>query len=378
VTTIPIFSAREQYIAFRREIDQAIASVVSSGHFILGLNVSEFERELAAFIGVMHAVALNSGTDALYLALRALDIGPGDEVITTPFTFFASSEAIVQTGAHPVFVDIDPVTFNISPSLIEAAVTSRTKAILPVHLYGHPSAMHEIMTIARRHGLHVVEDCAQAIGASQAGRRVGGFGDIGCFSFFPTKNLGAFGDAGAITTNSSALAGRVRALRAHGGSTKYLHGEFGVNSRMDELQAAVLRVKLPHVERFNAARYLLAQRYSRAFSRIEGIGTPLESPDSQHVFHQYTIRVPRRDDVRARLAVLGIQTMVYYPLPLHLQPAHAGLCLRSEAFPEAETAAREVLSLPMYPELRTDQQDHVIEALKGAVEAADTQSEVFV
>jgi dTDP-4-amino-4,6-dideoxygalactose transaminase len=366
MSSIQIFSPTAQYLSLKREIDAAISCVLASGQFILGPNVRSFEHELAAAIGVAEAVGLNSGTDALTLALRALDIGPGDEVITTPFTFFATSEAIAQVGARPVFVDIDEATFNIHPALIEAAITPRTRAILPVHLYGLPADMPAIMAIARRRGLLVVEDCAQAIGAEIEGQRVGSFGDAGCFSFFPTKNLGAYGDAGALTTHDLALAQRVRSLRAHGSERKYIHAEIGMNSRMDELQAAVLRVKLPHLERFNAARQAVARRYGGALAAVDGVTPPKRPQGWRHVYHQYTCRSPRRDELTAALAAQGIQTMVYYPVPLHLQKVHADLGLREGAFPNAEAAAREAFSLPIYPELTEEEQQRVIDALAQA------------
>jgi dTDP-4-amino-4,6-dideoxygalactose transaminase len=366
MSSIQIFSPTAQYLSLKREIDAAISCVLSSGQFILGPNVRSFEKELAAYVGVADAVGLNSCTDALALALRALDVGLGNEVITTPFTFFATSEAIVQAGATPVFVDIEPATFNIDPALIEAAITPRTRAILPVHLYGLPVDMPAIMTIARQHGLRVVEDCAQAIGADIDGRRVGSFGDAGCFSFFPTKNLGAYGDGGALTTDDPALAARVRSLRAHGSERKYIHAEAGMNSRLDELQAAILRVKLPHLERFNAARRAVAQRYDREISGMDGVTPPAQSHDRRHVYHQYTCRSPRRDALTAQLTEQGVQTMIYYPVPLHLQRVHAALGLAEGAYPNAEAAAREAFSLPMYPELSEEEQERVIDALAQA------------
>lgn len=352
-----------QYLSLKREIDAAVACVLASGQFILGPNVRSFEHELASFIGVAESVGLNSGTDALVLALRALDIGPGDQVMTSPFTFFATSEAIVQVGATPVFVDIDPATFNIDPALIEAAITPRTRAIVPVHLYGLPADMRAIMTIAQRHGLHVVEDCAQAIGAEFDGRRVGSFGDAGCFSFFPTKNLGAYGDGGALLTDIPVLAARVRSLRAHGSERKYIHTEAGMNSRLDELQAAILRVKLPHLERFNAARQAVARRYDAALAGMDSVTPPMQPQGRRHVYHQYTCRSPRRDALTAALAAQGVQTMVYYPVPLHLQTVHAGLGLSQGAYPNAEAAALEAFSLPIYPELSEEEQQRVVDAL---------------
>jgi dTDP-4-amino-4,6-dideoxygalactose transaminase len=363
---IPILDLVAQYRALKIEIDNAIGRVLASGTFIMGPNVEAFEHEIATYLGAKHTVSLNSGTDALHLALRALDIGPGDEVITTPFTFVATTEAIGIVGATPVFVDIDPTTFNIDPSLIEAAITPRTKAILPIHLYGAPADLDEIQLIAKRHGLPVVEDCAQAVGATLAGRKVGTIGHIGCFSFFPTKNLGAYGDGGMITTNDSALADRVRALRTHGGRRKYHHDERGVNSRLDELQAAILRVKLPHLDSWISARRQIAAHYSWALEHDPNIVPPVDPKGARHVYHQYTVRVKERDNVRQRLAAAGIQSMIYYPVPLHLQNVHKSLA-GSRSFPHSELAAQTVLSLPMYPELAISAQDQVIGAVKSAV-----------
>ncbi len=348
---IPMVDLGAQYQALKAEMDAAVLAVLADGRFILGPNVAAFEAEVAAWIGTPHAVGVNSGTDALHLALRALDIGPGDEVITTPFTFVATTEAIGMVGATPVFVDIDPQTFNLDPSRIAAAITARTKAILPVHLYGAPAAMPEILAIARQHGLLVVEDCAQAIGAKIAGRPAGTFGDAAAFSFFPSKNLGAYGDGGLVTTASATLAGRLRALRAHGGRIKYQHEELGLNSRLDELQAAILRVKLPHLHAWNTARRAVAARYRELLAEIADIRLPAEPPDSYCVYHQFTIRCSDRRRVQGILADGGVQSMVYYPIPLHRQAVHAQLPGRAASLRESEIAADEVLSLPIYPEL---------------------------
>ncbi|MEO9264573.1 MAG: DegT/DnrJ/EryC1/StrS family aminotransferase [Candidatus Baltobacteraceae bacterium] len=362
---IPILDLTEQYQSLKSELDRAVTDVFASGHYINGANVKALEAEIAAYIGCEYGVGLNSGTDALHLALRALDIGPGDEVITTPFTFVATTEAIGIVGATPVFVDIDPETYNIDPSLIEAAITPRTKAIIPIHLYGHPAPMHEILAIAEKHGLCVVEDCAQAIGASIGGKRVGSFGDVGAFSFFPSKNLGAYGDAGMVTTGRKDLADRMRSLRAHGGRVKYHHEELGVNSRLDEVQAAILRVKLPHLDAWIDNRRANAAWYSKNLG--ERVVTPSETPDTHHAYHQYTIRVENRDRVQKQLADAGVQTMVYYPVPLHLQEVHANLGLKEGDFPHSERAAREVLSLPMFPELKPEAREAVRTALRTAL-----------
>jgi dTDP-4-amino-4,6-dideoxygalactose transaminase len=359
---IPVLDLTEQYRTLKSDIDAAVEEVFSAGQFILGPNVAAFETELVAYLGAGFGIGVNSGTDALHLALRALDIGPGDEVITTPFTFVATTEAIGIVGARPVFADIDPATFNIDPDAVAAAVSPRTKAILPVHLYGAPAPMRQIMAIAERNGLAVVEDCAQAIGATIDGKQVGTFGDAGCFSFFPSKNLGAFGDGGFICTRSEALAARCKSLRAHGGRVKYHHEEIGVNSRLDEVQAAILRVKLPHLERWNAARRAIAAAYCARLQSLP-VAVPVDVPGSRAVYHQFTIRVEERDHVQAELRAAGVQTMVYYPIPLHRQPVHADLGLADGAFPHSERAAREVLSLPIFPELTSDSVSRVTSAL---------------
>jgi len=364
---IPLLDLTSQYRSLKADVDRAIEGVLESGIFVMGPNVVAFEREIAAYLGVEHAITLNSGTDALHLALRALDIGSGDEVITSPFTFAATTEAIGIVGAVPVFVDIDPLTFNIDVSLIEAAITQRTKAIVPIHLYGAPCNVAEIQAIAQRHRVAVVEDCAQAIGAEAQGKKVGTTSEFGCFSFFPTKNLGAYGDGGLITTNDPRLADRVRSLRTHGARRKYYHDELGVNSRLDEIQAAILRIKLPHLDSWMLRRRAIAKRYTDAFQANRGVVAPTEQSDRVHVYHQYTIRVKDRDSVRRKLTDAGVQTMVYYPVPLHLQDVHKGLWGSTTPFPHSETAAREVLSLPIFPELSADAQAQVIGALESAV-----------
>ena len=367
---IPILDLTVQYRALKAEIDAAVAEVFEHGHFINGPHVQAFEREISAYLGVPYAVTLNSGTDALHLALRALDIGPGDEVITTPFTFAATTEAIGIVGATPVFADIDPRTYTIDPRQIERLVGPRTKAVLPVHLYGTPAAMEEIMTIAQRYSLAVVEDCAQSIGAKVGVQATGTIGEIGCFSFFPSKNLGAYGDGGMLVTRSERIAARVRGLRAHGGAVKYCHEELGVNSRLDEVQAAILRIKLPHLEAWNALRRAIAQRYSEQLRHVPALELPSCAPGVLPVYHQYTVRADRRDALRKVLGDVGIQTMVYYPTPLHLQPVHANLGLGLGSFPHAERAAAEVLSLPIYPELDVRDQERVIAAIAMACQAA--------
>jgi dTDP-4-amino-4,6-dideoxygalactose transaminase len=364
---IPILDLTEQYRSLKAELDAAVIDVMERGQFIMGRNHKALEEELAAYLGVRHALGLNSGTDALHLALRALDVGPGDEVITTPFTFAATTEAIGIVGATPVFADIDEASYDIDPAAIERAVTKRTKAIIPVHLYGNPADIDAIVAIARPRGIAIVEDCAQSIGARVGERMTGAIGDIGAFSFFPSKNLGAYGDAGLITTNSDALAARIRALRAHGGPKKYYHEELGVNSRLDEIQAAVLRVKLPHLEQWIEKRRSIARRYTAALAGVHGVVTPAERPGCRHVYHQYTVRVEDRDAIRQRLSDAGVQSMVYYPVPLHLQRVLGWLGLGEGSYPRSERAARGVLSIPMYPELTEAQQDQVVAALRAAV-----------
>ena len=364
---IPILDLTQQYAKLKSRIDAAVSDVFASGHYINGPNVAALEKEIAEYTGAAYAVGLNSGTDALHLALRALDIGPGDEVITVPFTFVATTEAIGIVGARPVFVDIDPRTYCMDPGQIEAAVTPRTRAIMPVHLYGQPARMDVILEIAQRHGLAVVEDCAQSIGADFQGRRTGSLGTFGCFSFFPTKNLGAYGDGGMLVTNDAQLAARARSLRAHGGRVKYHHEELGVNSRLDEVQAAILRVKLPYLEEWIAARRGAASRYDGALAEF-GITTPADVPGTRHVSHQYTVRVSERDRMAKALLERGVQSMVYYPVPLHLQEVHRTLGYAAGAFPHSERAASEVLSLPIYPELDASTQSEVIDAVRSAVQ----------
>jgi len=344
----------------------AIQEVLRSGQFILGPEVEALERELAAYLGVRHAITLNSGTDALVIALRALGVGPGDEVITTPFTFFATVEAICHAGATPVFADIDPDTFTLDPDLAAAAVTPRTRAIVPVHLFGHAAEMARLRDLAGAHGLRVVEDVAQAFGGRFRGRLLGTLGDFGAFSFFPSKNLGAYGDGGLLITADDALADAARMLRAHGSRRKYYHERVGYNSRLDVLQAAILRVKLPHMDEWNRRRQAAAAYYQEILADLPGVVLPAVRPEVEHVFHQYTIRIlnGRRDEVQRALSERGISTMVYYPVPLHRLPVFRHLNL---SLPAAEAAAREVLSLPIGPFLRRDQQDEVAAALRAAL-----------
>jgi dTDP-4-amino-4,6-dideoxygalactose transaminase len=360
---IPPFDLSAQFKLIGDEINQAALTVLGSGRYIGGATVEKFEQEFAAYHGLAECVACNSGTDALYLALRALDIGIGDEVITSPFTFFATAEMISATGATPVFVDIDP-SFNLDPNKIVTAITPRTKAIMPVHLFGRSADMTQIMAIAKQHNLAVVEDCAQATGTEWQGQKVGSIGHIGCFSFYPTKNLGACGDGGAMTTNDPELAKRLRILRDHGRTDLYLHEALGLNSRLDAVQAAILSVKLPYLDQWIAQRRRIADRYQESLAMVPGIVLPGTADGV--TWNQFTIRIPngKRDQVRDRLRSAGVITMIYYPVPMHLQPVYVGLGYQPGHLLNAEAAAQEVLSLPMFPELSAAQQDQVVQTLK--------------
>jgi dTDP-4-amino-4,6-dideoxygalactose transaminase len=359
---IPFVDLQAQYQSIKPEIDAAIGRVLESGQFVLGKEVAAFEQEFAAYCQASHALGLNNGTSALHLALLAAGVGPGDEVITTPFTFVATVAAIGYTGARTVFVDIDPRSFTINPARIEAAITPRTKAILPVHLYGMAADMDPIMAIAREHGLIVIEDAAQAHGAEYRGRRVGSIGDIGCFSFYPGKNLGAYGEGGAITTNNAKFARTIRMLRDWGAEHKYHHELKGYNYRLEGIQGAILRVKLRYLEGWTTTRRAHAARYDELLCEA-GYNVPVAPADRRHVYHIYAIRHARRDALQAFLEQRGVSTGIHYPIPVHLQPAHADLGYRQRDFPCSEQAAQEVLSLPMYPELQLQQQDQVVAAL---------------
>ncbi len=369
-TRIPVLDLSCQLDPLLDDLSAAFGRVLRSCHYILGPEVAAFEGEAAAHLGAAHALGCNSGTDALVLALRALGVGPGDEVITTPFTFFATAEAVSAVGAVPVFVDIDPASLNLDPGGVAAAVTARTRALLPVHLFGRPCDMDALGAEADRHGLPVVEDCAQAFGARHRGRAVGTLGVLGCFSFFPTKNLSGFGDGGLVTAARPELAEAVRMLRAHGARRKYHNETLGYNSRLDELQAALLRVRLPHVEAWNAARVQAARGYGERLAGLPGVLAP--EVVEGHVFNQYTIRIRAgngclgRDAVQAALAAEGVETMVYYPVPCHRLPVYARSHGKT-ACPAAEAACGEVLSLPFWPGIPTAVQDRVAEALGRAV-----------
>lgn len=373
---IPILNLTRQYEQLKTSIDEALIRVAASGHYILGPEVKAFEEEMARYLGVKHVIGCANGTDALFLALKALKIGAGDEVITTPFSYMATSESIVRAGAKPVFVDIEPDTMNMDVSLLEAALTPNTKAILPVHIFGQAANMDEIIRFARQHHLAIVEDCAQAIGSEYKGKKVGGLGEVGCFSFFPSKNLGAFGDGGMCTTNDDELAERLRMLRVHGSRKRYYHEESGLNSRLDEIQAAILRIKLPHIDEWNHARQAVADRYDDQLKPLaQFVKTPYRHADGKHVFHQYTLQLQGdepaklREQLQQALQANGIQSMIYYPVPLYRQQTHADLNLNPADYPVCEAISDRVLSLPMFPELTLPEQETVTQALADALKA---------
>lgn len=365
---IPLVDLRVQYGCIKEEIDGAVRKVIEGGEFILGSEVEALEEEIASYIGVRYAVGVASGTDALHLALLACGVKYGNEVITTPFTFMATAEAITQCGARPVFIDIDSRTYNIDPTKIEPKITEKTKAILSVHLYGQPADMGRILELARGYNLKVIEDCAQALGARYKGKMVGSLGDVACLSFFPSKVLGAYGDGGMVVTDHPEIAERVKMLRNHGCKQKYYHLIPGFNSRLDELQAAVLRVKLRHLDEWIEQRRRHAELYSQFLGETKGIEPPYIAPDSYHVFNYYTIRLPDgeldRSKLQRYLSTLGIGTAIYYPLSLHLQEVYKSLGYRKGDSPESESAQAEVLSLPMYPELDEEQVERTARSVR--------------
>lgn len=373
---IPPLDLARQYKLIGEEVSAAVLGVLASGRYIGGPLVESFEQQFAAYVGVSECVTCNSGTDALYLALRALQIKPGDEVITTPFTFIATTEVITAVGATPVFVDIDAQTFNLDVKCLEAAITDKTRAIVPVHLFGQPVDMTALMAIAQSYNLVVIEDCAQATGAEWAQKKVGSIGHIGCFSFYPSKNLGASGDGGAVTTNDESLAAKVRTLKEHGMTSRYYHEETGINSRLDAMQAAVLQVKLRYLDRWNAERQRIAERYHQLLAPVRGLQQPQELLEGKGVWNQYTIRICSRksesqilyrDQVRHQLQQMGISSTIYYPIPLHLQPVHKDLGYQPGSLPVVEQVCHEVLSLPMFPELSRLEQEQVIYCLKDCL-----------
>jgi dTDP-4-amino-4,6-dideoxygalactose transaminase len=366
---IPMLDLKAQYGKIRDEVRAAIDQVLEAQQFILGPQVKAFEEEMAAYCGTKFAVGVASGTDALILALHACGAGPGDEVVVPTFSYIATGDSASLLGAVPVFVDIDPATYNMDPAQLASRITAKTKAIVPVHLYGQPADMDPILEIARHRGIPVIEDNAQAIGAAYKGRRTGSMGDIGCISFFPSKNLGGYGDGGMVVTNSAELAARLRALRAHGTTRhKYMSDVQGWNSRLDELQAAILRVKLRHLDDWKRGRQAVAARYNELLRGVPGVTTPAVAAQCEHVYHQYTVRVSGRDAVQQRLADAGVPSTVYYPVPMHLQKMYAHLGGRPGSLPVAERVAGEVLSLPVYPELTEAQVRRVAAALAAAVQ----------
>jgi dTDP-4-amino-4,6-dideoxygalactose transaminase len=361
---VPFLNLVAQYESIKQDLLPAVERTLASGHYILGPNVAALEQEVAALAGTRFGIGVNSGSDALTLALRALGIGPGDEVITTPFTYIAPAESIHQMGAKIVFTDIDPRTFNLAAADVARHLTPRTKAILPVHLFGQAASLRELLALAEPRGLPVVEDCAQAIGATWEGRPLGGIGQLGCFSFYPTKNLGADGDGGMIVTRDESLAHRLRMLRVHGIERRYYHDLHGFNSRLDELQATILRVKLARLKAWNDRRAAIAQRYSDGLRGLP-VETPFTAPGNHHVFHVYALVTDRRDALQQHLAAHGIPTIIYYPLPLHLQKVYADLGFQAGQFPVAEAISRRILPLPIYPELTDDQVDYVIDRIRA-------------
>lgn len=372
---IPPVDLTRQYELIKSEADSAVLDLLSSGRYIGGEAVATFEREFANYIGVAECVSCNSGTDALFLALRALNIGSGDEVITTSFSFFATAETITRVGATPVFVDLDLKTFNFDQAQVEQAITPRTKAIMPVHLFGQPVDMTKLMAIAKKHQLYVIEDCAQAAGAAWADKKIGSVGDIGCFSFFPTKNLGACGDGGAITTNDSAIAKQMKILKEHGSPSRYRHDFVGINSRIDALQAVILSVKLPYLDYWNQQREQTAQYYQELLQHVEAFELPQALSGGNSVWNQYTVRIKQqatskadgRNLLQQKLRERGAISMIYYPIPLHLQPVYEDLGYKKGQLPKVEQAAREVLSLPMFPGISAEQQEQVVNALKDCL-----------
>ncbi|NJC95735.1 MAG: transcriptional regulator [Anaerolineales bacterium] len=364
---IPLVDLVAQYRSIQSEIDAAIHQVLEDGHFILGSNVTLLEHEVGTYLGAKHAVGVASGTDALVIALRALNIGPGDEVIVPSYSFFATAGAVMLTGARPVFVDIKPDTYCLDETQVVDRITSSTKAIIPVHLYGHPAEMSTLLDIARMHGLKVIEDNAQAFGAEYRERKTASLGDIGCLSFFPTKNLGGYGDGGMVITNDDELAAKVRILRTHGWRKKYFPEMLGYNSRLDELQAAILCVKLHYVDEWNLRRRMLASQYNERFFEMR-IVTPREMEDVRHVYHLYTVRFAERDRVQSGLKSNGIASEVYYPQPLHLTDPCRQFGYQPGDFPAAEQASRQVLSLPLYPEMSEAQLDSVTDHIQRILE----------
>jgi len=365
---VPLVDLKKQYMQLRDEILQSLDEVMQDGRFILGPQVEALEGEIARYTHTRYGIGVANGTDALVMALRALGIGPGDEVITSPFTFFASAEGISNVGATPVFVDIDPKTYCMDVSKLEERITERTRAIIPVHIFGHMVDMDPLMELAEKYHLKVVEDACQAIGSTYKGRPAGSIGNIGCFSFFPTKNLGGYGDGGMIVTSDEELTAKIRLLRHHGSPKKYHHVDIGYNSRLDAVQAAILRIKFPHLDRWNELRREKAAIYGEALRDLP-LHLPYESKDCRHVYHLYVIATDLRDQLMEHLKERGVASGIYYPVPLHLQPVYQGLGYKPGDFPNAEAACRRCLAIPMYPELEADEQAFVIRAIKEFFEA---------
>lgn len=362
---VPLLDLQAQYATIRDEIRPVVERVIESQQFILGPEVEAFEQEVAAYCGAKYAIGVSSGTDALLIALMAAGIGKGDEVITTPYSFIATATSISRVGAIPVFIDIDPNTYTIDPKAIADEITDATKAIMPVHLFGQCAEMKPILDLAKQQNMLVIEDAAQAIGAGQNGVKAGTMGAFGCFSFFPSKNLGGFGDGGLVTTNDEAFAQRVKELRQHGGKDKYRNTMIGINGRLDALQAAVLRVKLTYLDAWSAARREHAEYYTQAFQGMKEAQTPITAPGNTHIYNQYVLRVERRDELQAHLNAHQIGNAIYYPIPIHLQECYDILGYQETDFPAAEQAAAETIALPVYPELTRAQQDYVIETIRA-------------
>jgi dTDP-4-amino-4,6-dideoxygalactose transaminase len=366
---VPLLDLRAQHEALRDQLREAMQTVMDSQQFVLGSEVEKIEKEIADYSRAKHAIGCGSGSDALLLSLMALDVKAGDEIVTTPFTFFATAGSIARLGARPVFVDIDARTYNIDPRRVKAAITERTRAIIPVHLYGQCADMDSLLEIGKQHNLPMVEDAAQAIGAEDQGRRAGSMGVVGCFSFYPTKNLGGAGDGGMLITDDETLADRLRRLRVHGGATEYHHNEVGINSRLDALQAAVLRVKLKYLDSWSEERRKKAALYTQLFEQADlkvELSTPFVRSNARHIFHQYVVRVPKhRDALIKHLSQHGVGTKIYYPIPLHRQECFQYLDYQEGAFPEAERTARETLALPCFPELSEEKQQYVVDTICG-------------
>jgi dTDP-4-amino-4,6-dideoxygalactose transaminase len=360
---IPLLDLQAQYMQIKDKMDKAVLDVIQGGRYILGPEVKELEKEIAEYCGTKNGIGVANGTDALLLVLKAWGIGPGDEVITSPFTFFASAEVISQVGATPVFVDVEPETLNIDVKLLESKINERTKAIIAVHIFGQMADMDSLMQLANKHNLLVLEDACQAIGAEYKGKKAGSIGHAGCFSFFPTKNLGGYGDGGMIVTDDATLAEKIRVLRAHGSKVKYHHTDIGYNSRLDEIQAAILRVKFPHLDNWNDARREKARLYTSWLNGTAYI-TPCEAPEQKHVFHLYILRSKKREAVMKELQQRGISTAIYYPVPLHLQEVYSSLGYRRGDMPVAEQATHEAFAIPLFPELTKEQMEYIVATLK--------------